>query len=236
VPGAGRSGGPDHPAGYVLRKLPHVTLLFWILKIIAVTLGETAGDLFGITLPGRLRRHRTDLSGVFPGRSSSPRSEPSDSTLPCSGRVVLGTSLVGTEISDLSNRGVGHGSAQNGIGYAWGAVILTGILVIVFLVCGAPGRPTTWRPSPAARRDPVLDCDLGLEHPGHLQRVTGSPTTPAWGSATPSSSSRDHGGDRGRALPDQHQTAPCCSGWRHPDPPTGSGRVDSLTKRPTRAA
>ena len=33
-----------------MRKLPHVTLLFWILKLIAVTLGETAGDLLGITL------------------------------------------------------------------------------------------------------------------------------------------------------------------------------------------
>src|SRR5207302_8568009 len=35
---------------YVMRKLPHVTALFWVIKIVAVTLGETAGDLFGITL------------------------------------------------------------------------------------------------------------------------------------------------------------------------------------------
>jgi uncharacterized membrane-anchored protein len=40
--------GPN--LGYVMRKLPHVTLLFWILKIVAVTLGETAGDFLGITL------------------------------------------------------------------------------------------------------------------------------------------------------------------------------------------
>lgn len=33
----------------VLRKLPQVMVLFWILKTVAVTLGETAGDLFGIT-------------------------------------------------------------------------------------------------------------------------------------------------------------------------------------------
>ncbi|HEY9417317.1 MAG TPA: hypothetical protein VIQ30_21360 [Pseudonocardia sp.] len=33
-----------------MRKLPHVTVLFWILKTIAVTLGETGADLFGITL------------------------------------------------------------------------------------------------------------------------------------------------------------------------------------------
>jgi hypothetical protein len=37
----------DHPAHYVMRKLPHVTLLFWMMEIIAVTLGETAGDCSG---------------------------------------------------------------------------------------------------------------------------------------------------------------------------------------------
>jgi uncharacterized membrane-anchored protein len=27
-----------------MRKLPHITLLFWVLKIVATTLGETGGD------------------------------------------------------------------------------------------------------------------------------------------------------------------------------------------------
>lgn len=54
--------------------------------------------------------------------------------------VLLGTSMVGTEISDFSNRGFGHGSAQQGIGYAWGAVILTSILAIVFLVRWRTGQ------------------------------------------------------------------------------------------------
>ncbi|MET7696423.1 hypothetical protein [Streptomyces sp. NPDC005485] len=30
----------------VMKKLPEVTLAFWIMKIAATTLGETAGDLF----------------------------------------------------------------------------------------------------------------------------------------------------------------------------------------------
>jgi uncharacterized membrane-anchored protein len=29
----------------VMRKLPHITLLFWVLKIVATTLGEAGGDL-----------------------------------------------------------------------------------------------------------------------------------------------------------------------------------------------
>jgi len=45
---------------YVLRKLPHITALFWIMKIVAVTLGETdrthrPGDQGS---PGRLRTAR----------------------------------------------------------------------------------------------------------------------------------------------------------------------------------
>jgi uncharacterized membrane-anchored protein len=35
---------------YVLCKLPHITLLFWVLKIVATTLGETGGDLIAQTL------------------------------------------------------------------------------------------------------------------------------------------------------------------------------------------
>ena len=37
-------------AQYVMRKLPHVTALFWVIKTIATTLGETAGDMFSQTL------------------------------------------------------------------------------------------------------------------------------------------------------------------------------------------
>ena len=33
-----------------LNKLPQITLAFWILKICATTLGETAGDLLSMTL------------------------------------------------------------------------------------------------------------------------------------------------------------------------------------------
>ncbi|MFX8813172.1 hypothetical protein ABTM61_19795, partial [Acinetobacter baumannii] len=32
------------PSSQVLSKVPAVTLLFWIIKIAATTLGETAGD------------------------------------------------------------------------------------------------------------------------------------------------------------------------------------------------
>ncbi|MGB6164436.1 MAG: hypothetical protein WCF33_04570 [Pseudonocardiaceae bacterium] len=124
---------------YVMRKLPHVTLLFWIVKIVAVTLGETAGDLVGITLKiGYVATALIFLAFFLVIVVAQVTAKRFHSALFWA--VVLGTSMVGTEISDFSNRGFGHGSAQQGIGYAWGAVILTGILAIVFLVWWRTGQ------------------------------------------------------------------------------------------------
>src|SRR5205085_8008430 len=125
--------------GYVMRKLPHVTLLFWVLKIVAVTLGETAGDLLGIPLKvGYVVTALIFLAFFLVVVVAQVSTERFRSALFWS--VVLGTSMVGTEISDFLNRGVGHGSAQHGIGYAWGAVILTSILAIIFVVWWRTGQ------------------------------------------------------------------------------------------------
>lgn len=129
----------DDQASYVMRKLPHVTVLFWVIKIVAVTLGETAGDLFGITL--KVGYVATEL--IFLGyflvvlvlQIRARRFHPA-----LFWAVVLGTSMVGTEMSDFLDRGPGHGSAANGVGYAWGAIILTGLLAAVFLAWWRTGQ------------------------------------------------------------------------------------------------
>jgi uncharacterized membrane-anchored protein len=130
---------PAHVGSYVMRKLPHVTILFWALKIVAVTLGETAGDLFGITL--KIGYVATALiflayfAVVLTVQVRSTRFRPA-----VFWAVVLGTSMVGTEISDFIDRGPGSGSAENGIGYGWGAVVLTSLLVVIFLVWWRTGQ------------------------------------------------------------------------------------------------
>ncbi|HJP78399.1 MAG TPA: hypothetical protein VJ914_29260 [Pseudonocardiaceae bacterium] len=129
----------DDQASYVMRKLPHVTVLFWVIKIVAVTLGETAGDLFGITL--KVGYVATEL--IFLGyflvvlvlQIRARRFHPA-----LFWAVVLGTSMVGTEMSDFLDRGPGHGSAANGVGYAWGAIILTSLLAAVFLAWWRTGQ------------------------------------------------------------------------------------------------
>jgi uncharacterized membrane-anchored protein len=124
---------------YVMRKLPQVTVLFWVLKTVAVTLGETLGDLLGITF--RLGYAATALlflvffAVVVTAQVRAGRFRPG-----LYWSVVLGTSLVGNEISDFLNRGFGHGSAQGGVGYAAGAAILTALLAVVFLVWWATGQ------------------------------------------------------------------------------------------------
>jgi uncharacterized membrane-anchored protein len=123
----------------VFRKLPQITLLFWLLKTVAVTLGETAGDLLGITFQvGYLATALGFLAFFLTVLVAQVRAKRFQPALYWS--VVLGTSLVGTEISDLMNRGFGHGSAPDGIGYAWGAVILTSTLLLVFLLWRLTGQ------------------------------------------------------------------------------------------------
>ncbi|MFC5183231.1 COG4705 family protein [Actinomadura harenae] len=122
-----------------VRKLPQVTALFWALKIVAVTLGETAGDLVGITLGlGYVATEALFLTGflaVLAVQVASFRYRPA-----VFWTVVLGTSMVGTEMSDLLDRGPGHGSATDGLGYGWGALLLSTLLALVFAVWWRTGQ------------------------------------------------------------------------------------------------
>lgn len=132
-------GAVRDQVAYVLRKLPEVTVTFWLVKTVAVTLGETLGDLLGITAGlGYFATAVLFLAfflAAVVAQVRAPRFHPA-----LYWAVVLGTSLVGTEVSDLLNRGFGHGSAQHGLGYAGGALVLTSLLLAVFLVWWRTGQ------------------------------------------------------------------------------------------------
>src|ERR1700754_1599274 len=105
---------------YVMKKLPEVTLAFWIMKIAATTLGETAGDLFSQTLELGYFLTTIALFAVFVvtlvvhlrSRHYNPFFY---------WTVILSTSMAGTTVSDFMNRDASaeylpHGATSLGWG------------------------------------------------------------------------------------------------------------------------
>ena len=110
---------PLTPGQYVLRKLPHITALFWAIKILATTLGETAGDFFSQTLGlGTLRAAVLLFAIVMLAQRFGEIQHGSEA------RAVFSQSaefhFIRTEYTDLPefHRGYGFGS-RNGRGSGW---------------------------------------------------------------------------------------------------------------------
>ncbi|MGW4820574.1 COG4705 family protein [Streptomyces sp. NPDC004227] len=129
----------------VMKKLPEVTLAFWIMKIAATTLGETAGDLFAQTLKLGYFLTTIALFLVFVVtlvvQLGSRRYNPFFYWT-----VILSTSMAGTTMSDFMNRdasakylsdgatSLGWGPQGLGLGYPAGAAILISLLLVIFAV------------------------------------------------------------------------------------------------------
>ena len=129
----------------VMKKLPEVTLAFWIMKIAATTLGETAGDLFSQTLKLGYFLTTVALFLIFAVtlvvQLRSSRYNPFFYWT-----VILSTSMAGTTMSDFMNRdasakylsggstSLGWGPQGLGLGYPEGAAILISILIAIFAV------------------------------------------------------------------------------------------------------
>ncbi|GAA3027996.1 membrane protein [Gordonia defluvii] len=122
----------DSPAGWVMRKLPHVTALFWVLKIVATTLGETGGDLLAQTLHVGYLVATLIFLGLFvvavTVQLRARRFHPA-----VFWTVIALTSTAGTTLSDLMNR-------TGGIGYTGGAIVLSSALAVVFVVWWRSGQ------------------------------------------------------------------------------------------------
>lgn len=106
-----------------MRKIPEVTLLFWIMKICATTLGETGGDQLAQTMNVGYAVSSLLFIGFFlvtlAGQLAARRYIPA-----LYWAVILATSTAGTTMSDYMDRTLG-------LGYATGALILVTILVVV---------------------------------------------------------------------------------------------------------
>ena len=108
-----------------MKKLPQVTLLFWIMKIAATTLGETAGDLLSMTLKVGYALSSMILIGLFLVTVVTQLSSKKYHPL-LYWTVIVSTSTAGTTMSDYMDRTLG-------LGYAKGTLILMAILAAIFL-------------------------------------------------------------------------------------------------------
>jgi uncharacterized membrane-anchored protein len=108
----------------ILSKLPLITAIFWIEKIAATTLGETAGDLLSMTLNVGYGLSSAILIGLFlvalGAQMVSKNYHPF-----LYWTVILATSTAGTTMSDYMDRTLA-------LGYATGSAILVTILVAIF--------------------------------------------------------------------------------------------------------
>ena len=106
-----------------MNPRPQITLIFWIMKICATTLGETAGDLLSMTLNVGYAVSSLILISVFVA------------TLVCQlvsrkyhpllyWTVILSTSTAGTTMSDFMDRTLA-------LGYATGSLVLVAALALI---------------------------------------------------------------------------------------------------------
>lgn len=106
-----------------MSKLPQITAFFWIMKICATTLGETAGDLLSMTLNVGYAASSMMLVGVFLATLVTQLRSKNHNPL-LYWTVILSTSTAGTTMSDYMDRTLG-------LGYATGSMILVTILLVI---------------------------------------------------------------------------------------------------------
>jgi len=112
-------------AGEVLSKAPQATLMFWLVKICATTVGETGGDAVSMTLKLGYATATLIFLGFFIvmliAQIAARRYHPLIYWL-----VVVATTTVGTTTSDFIDRTLN-------LGYAASSAMLFGLVVAVLI-------------------------------------------------------------------------------------------------------
>ncbi|MEO7453426.1 MAG: hypothetical protein ABIV13_01530, partial [Fimbriimonadales bacterium] len=119
----------------ILSKVPAVTLIFWIIKILATTLGETGGDAMTMSFLGETTGNANPNgyligTGIFAViflaavavQIKAKRFHPIVYWV-----TIVATTTVGTTLADYVTRSVG-------IGYAGGSALLLALLLASLFV------------------------------------------------------------------------------------------------------
>jgi uncharacterized membrane-anchored protein len=102
-------------------KVPEITLLFWVLKVAATTLGETGGDAVTMSLDWGYLAGTALFAGLFAvcvaAQIAAKRFRPWLYWL-----TIVATTTVGTTLADFADRSLG-------IGYVGGSTLLFTLLI-----------------------------------------------------------------------------------------------------------
>ena len=109
-----------------LSKVPELTLIFWVIKILATTLGETAGDALSMSMDlGYLVSTAIFATIFFVAVSTQIKARQFHPFLYWA--TIVATTTVGTTLADYATRSLG-------IGYTGGSALLLGLLLASLLV------------------------------------------------------------------------------------------------------
>lgn len=109
-----------------VTKVPEVTLVFWIIKILATTLGETGGDALSMSMDLGYLMSTAIFAIVFllavAVQIRAPKFHPA-----IYWTTIIATTTVGTTMADFADRSLG-------IGYAGGSSLLLILLLASLLI------------------------------------------------------------------------------------------------------
>lgn len=109
-----------------LSKVPEVTLIFWVIKILATTLGETGGDAVSMSMNLGYFVSTLIFSAIFiVAVLAQVKSKHFHPYLYWA--TIIATTTVGTTLADFADRSLG-------IGYTGGSTILLALLMLSLAV------------------------------------------------------------------------------------------------------
>ena len=114
--------GFGQDAGDVLAKVPQVTLVFWLIKIAATTLGETGGDAVSMSM-GLGYLVGTAIFGVVFALAVYAQIRARQFHPFLYWTTIIASTTVGTTLADFADRSLG-------IGYAGGSSLLLVLLLV----------------------------------------------------------------------------------------------------------
>lgn len=116
----------------LLLKVPQITLMFWVIKIAATTLGETGGDALSMSLGlGYLLS-----TGIFAG-SISPHSILSKQSEIFYWLTITFSQTLGTALGDWT-------ADSAGLGYVGGIMVFAGLMILIILAHFYTKNSSTW--------------------------------------------------------------------------------------------